>query len=177
MRRAVLSLGLVSLAYALTSFVLALAGAVPLAPVVGGIDADNYYFYQILFILPLVLAVWALSSGALLALGARGCRRSDVLVKASRAWGRPLLLAWAPSAVEALFAALGMGQREWVDILSEPGLWQTLYLGAYAAAAAWAAWGFVAAARSVHNKSWAAAAPTGLAAAAAAVGSFALFVR
>jgi hypothetical protein len=177
MRRAVLALGLASFAYALSSFVLALAGAVPVAPVVAGIDADNYYFYQILFILPLVLAAWVLSSGVLLALGTRGCQRSDVLAKASRAWGGPLLLAWVPSAVEALFAALGMGQQEWVDALSKPGLWQTLYLGLYAAAAVWAVARFVGVARSIHRKSWTTAVLTGLASAAVAIGIFALFVR
>jgi hypothetical protein len=177
MRQAALALGLAALAYALTSFVLGLAGAVPVAPVVAGIGVDNYYFYQILFILPLVLAVWVLSSGVLLALGTKGCHRSDVLVKASRAWGGPLLLAWAPSAVEALFAALGMGQQEWVDILSKPGFWQTLYLGVYAAAAVWAALKFVRAARSIHKKSWPTAVLTGLAAAAVAIGMYALFVR
>lgn len=177
MRRAALALGLVSLAYALTSFVLALAGAVPLAPVVAGIDVDNYYFYQILFILPLVLAVWVLSSGVLLALGTKGCHRSDVLAKASRACGRPLLLAWVPSAIEALFAALGMGQQEWVDILSNPGLWQVQYLSVYAAAGIWAVAGFVGVARSIHNRSWPMAILTGVAAAAVAVSLYVLFVR
>ena len=177
MRRAALALGLAALAYALSSLVLALAGAVPLAPVAAGLDVDNYYSYQILFILPLVLAVWVLSSGVLLALGTRGCHRSDVLVKASQAWGGPLLLAWVPSAFEALFAALGMGQAEWVDILSKPGIWQTLYLAIYAAAAAWAVSRFILAARSIHKRSWPAAILTGLAAAAVAVGMYVLFVR
>lgn len=177
MRRAALSLGLAAAAYALTSFVLALAGAVPLAPVVAGIDIDNYYFYQILFILPLVLAVWVLSSGVLLALGTKGCHRSDVLAKASRAWGRPLLLAWVPAAAEALFAALGMGQQEWVDILSKPGLWQTLYVSIYAAAGVWAVAGFVGVARSIHKKSWPTAVLTGIAAAAVALSLYVLFVR
>lgn len=177
MRRAALALGSSALAYALTSLVLALAGAVPVAPVVAGIDVDNYYFYQIFFILPLVLAVWVLSSGVLLALGTRGCHRSDVLAKASRAWGGPLLLAWVPSAVEALFAALGMGQQEWVDILSKPGLWQALYLAVYAAAAVWAVARFVGVARSIHKRSWPAAALTGFAAAAVAIGLYVLLVR
>jgi len=177
MRRAALALGLAALAYALSSLVLALAGSVPLAPVAAGLDVDNYYAYQIFFILPLVFAVWVLSSGVLLALGTKGCHRSDVLAKSSQAWGGPLLLAWVPSAVEAFFAALGMGQAEWVDILSRPGIWQTLYLAVYAAAAAWSASRFVRAARSIHKKSWPAAILTGLAAAAVAIGIYVLFVR
>lgn len=177
MRGAALFLGLGALAYAASSVVLALAGAVPLAPVVAGLDVDNYYAWQVLFILPLVLAVWVLSSGVLLALGRRGVHRSDVLAKASRAWGGPLLLAWAPSAVQAIFAALGMGQAEWVDILSKPGVAQTLFLAVYAAAAGWAASRFVRTARSIHKTSWPAAVMTGLAAAVVAIGAYMLFVR
>lgn len=177
MRRAALSLGLAAFAFAVSSAVLAAAGAVPAAPVIVGLDVDNYFAWQIVFILPLVLAVWILSAGVLLALGSRGCHRSHVLVAASRAWGGPLLLAWAPSALQAAFAALGMGQTEWVDILSEPGLWQTLYIGTYLAAASWALLGFVAAGRAIHKRSWPKAFFTGLAASAVAIGAFVLMVR
>jgi hypothetical protein len=177
MRRAALFLGLAGAAYAVTAAVLAVAGAVPTAPVIAGLDVDNYYAYQILFILPLVYAVWILTSGVLLALGTRGLHRSHVLVKASQAWGAPLLLAWVPSAVQAGFAALGMGQTEWVGLLSEPGPWQTLYLGFFAAAAVWAVARFVLAARSIHKRSWPVAVLTGLAAATVALGTYVLFVR
>jgi hypothetical protein len=177
MRRVGLFLGLIGAAYAATSAVLALAGSVPTAPVLAGIDVDNYYAYQIVFIVPLVFAVWVLTSGVLLALGTQGCHRSHILVKAAHAWGGPLLLAWMPSAVEAGFAALGMGQAEWVGILSAAGLWQVLYLGTYGAAAAWAAVRFVREARSIHKRSWPAAVLTGLAAAVVAVGAFVLLVR
>lgn len=177
MRREALFLVLIGSLYAAASAVLALAGSVPAAPVVPGLDVDNYYAWQIVFVLPLIFAVWVLSSGVLLALGTMGCHRSDVLCRASRAWGWPLLLAWVPSAVEAAFAALGMGQAEWVEILSAPGPWQTAYLAFYAAAAAWAVLKFVKAARTIHKRSWAAAVATGIAAATVAVGVFALFVR
>jgi hypothetical protein len=177
LRREALFLGLAGLAYAASSAVLAMAGNVPMAPVVAGLDLENYYAWQIVFILPLIFAVWILSSGVMLALGTKGCHRSDVLVRASRAWGGPLLLAWAPSAVEAGFAALGMGQPEWVDILTPPGPWQTLYLAVYAAAAFWAVVKFIRAARTIHKTSWPAAAATGFAAAVVAVGIFVLFVR
>lgn len=177
LRRSALFLGAVALVYGIASAVLAVTGAVPLAPVVAGMDVDNYYAWQIVFILPLVFAVWVLTSGVLLALGTKGCHRSDVLVGASRGWGVSLLLASVPSVVEAVFAALGMGQAEWVGILSVPGVWQTLYLAVYAAAAAWAVLGFIRAARAIHKRSWPAAVATGLAAATLAAGAFVLFVR
>jgi hypothetical protein len=177
LRSAAFFLGLAALAYVLTSAVLALTGDIPTAPVLSGIGPDNYYAWQILFILPLVLAVWVLASGVLLALGTKGCHRSDVLVRSSRAWGGPLLLAWVPSAVRAGFAAVGMGQAEWVDILSEPGPWQTIYLAFYAAAGIWAVSRFVGVARTIHKKSRPAAVATGLAAAVVAIGLYVLFVR
>jgi hypothetical protein len=177
LRRTVLFLAGVASLYAVTSVVLALAGAVPTAPVVAGMDVDNYYAWQIVFVLPLVFAVWILTSGVLLALGTKGCHRSDVLMKASRGWGWPLLLAWVPSAVEAVFAALGMGQAEWVGILSNPGIWQTLYLAVYAAAAAWCVGRFIQVARTIHKKSWPAASLTGVAASVVAIGAYLLFLR
>jgi len=177
MRSTAISLGLTGLAYAASSAVLAAAGGVPLAPAVAGMDVDNYYAWQIVFIVPLVFAVWILASGVLLALGTRGCHRSDVLVRTARAWGAPLLLAWIPSAVEAAFAVLGMGQAEWVDILSDPGVPQTLYLAIYVAAASWSVASFVRAGRSIHMKSWPAAISTGLAASFVAIGAYILFVR
>jgi hypothetical protein len=177
LRRAALFLGSVGGAYAVSSVGLALTGAVPAAPIIAGLDRDNYSAYQVLFALPLVFAVWVLTSGVLLALGTRGMHRSHVLVRAARAWGLPLLLAWIPSAAEAAFAVLGMGQAEWVEILSVPGIWQTLYIGVYAAAAALAVAKFVLAARDIHERSWPAAVLTGLAAAGVALGAFALFVR
>jgi hypothetical protein len=177
LRRSALLLGGVALVYGIASAVLAVTGAVPLAPVVAGMDVDNYYTWQIVFILPLVFAVWILTSGVLLALGTKGCHRSDVLVGASRGLGVSLLLASVPSVVEAGFAVLGMGQTEWVGILSEPGIWQTLYLAVYAGAAGWAVYGLIRAARTIHKKSWPAAVATGLAASAVAAGAFVLFVR
>jgi hypothetical protein len=177
LRRAVFFLGAVGGLYFVTSAILAIAGAVPVAPVFLGADPDNYYVWQMLFAPPLVFVVWVLGSGLLLVLGKKGSRRSAVLVGTAPAWGCPLIIVWIPSAVEALFMALGMGQEEWVGILSEPGIWQTAYLTCYAAAAALAARGFILAARKIHAQSWPLAILTGTAAAAVALGAYALFIR
>ncbi|MBN2265701.1 MAG: hypothetical protein JW775_07810 [Candidatus Aminicenantes bacterium] len=161
----------------LSSAVLGASGAVPTAPVFIGLDVDNYYFWQMIFILPLIFAVWVLASAVLMAFGAGSFDRRAVLAEAAVAWGLPLLFAWVPSAVQAALMALGMGQAEWVDILSEPGLWQALYLATYAAAAVWAVAGFIRIARTVHTKSWPAALATGLTSAVLAVGTSVLFIR
>jgi len=175
--RAVIVLVAVGALYAASSAALAAAGAVPMAPVFFGLDVDNYYFWQMVFILPLVFAVWLLASGVLLATGKKGFARNAVLVEAASAWGVPLLFAWAPSAVQAVFMSLGMGQEEWVGILSEPGVWQTIYLGVFLVAGVYGIRDFVRAARLVYEKSWPAAVLTGVAASVVAGGAYIAFIR
>jgi hypothetical protein len=177
LKRAALFLVGIGALYAVTSGILALAGAVPTAPVFAGLGVENYYFWQMLFVAPLVLAVWVLASGVLLVLGKREHGRSTVLAEVSWAWGGPLFVAWIPLAVESAFMALGMGQEEWVGILSEPGFWQTLYMGFYIFAAVACVRDFVLAARLVQKKSRLAAILTGIAAAVVAMGFFVLFIR
>ncbi len=175
--RAAIFLSGVGSLYIVSSAVLALAGAVPTAPVVAGADVDNYYFWQMIFIVPLVLAVWVLAAGVLLVFARKGSGRSAVLAEAAWAWGVPLLFAWVPSAVQAIFMALGMGQEEWVGILSEPGVWQSIYLGFFLVAAVYGVRDFVQAARLVHKKSWPAAVLTGGAASVVAIAAYVAFVR
>jgi len=177
LRRAALFVGGVGILYLATSAVLAVTGAVPTAPVFFGLDVDNYYFWQMVFVLPLVMAVWILASGVLLALGKKERGRTAVLAEAAWAWCGPLLVAWIPSAVEAAFMAFGMGQEEWVGILSRPGIWQTTYLVFYAGAACLAVRDFVLAARLVRKKSWLSAILVGVAAAAVAIGAYVAFIR
>ena len=177
LRRAALRLCAVGGLYAAASAVLAVAGAVPAAPVIAGMGVDNYYAWQIVFVLPLIVAAWILASGVILALGEKGARKSAVLAGTAWAFSGPLFAAWVPTAVEAAFMALGMGQEEWVGILSEPGLWQILYIAVYAGAASGAVLRSVLVARTVHRRSWPAAVLTGLAAAVLAVGAHVLFIR
>ena len=177
LRRASIFLGGVGALYFVTSIALAAAGAVPTAPVLSGLDLDNYYVWQALLVLPMIFAVWVLASGVILVLGKKGWRRSVLLAETSWAWGGPLLVAWVPSFVQAAFMVLGMGQEEWVGFLSEPGPWQTVYLAFFAAAAALAVRDFILVARTVHKKSWPSAVLTGAAAAALAVGAFVVFIR
>jgi len=176
-RRAAVMLAGVAALYIITSAVLGISGAVPTAPVFFGLDADNYYFWQMVFILPLAFVVWGLAAGVLLATGKNGCARGAVLAEAALAWGVPLFIAWVPSAVQAAFMALGMGQEEWVGILSEPGVWQAVYLGFFLVAGVWAVGDFIWAGRNVHKKSWTAAVLTGAVAFVIAAGAYVALVR
>ncbi len=179
-RRTVLLLGGVVVLYIVTSVVLGFTGAVPTAPVLVGIAAENYYFWQIIFILPVILAAWLISAGVLRDPGRRekgGTDFGGTAAVAGVALGLPLFLAWVPSAVEAAFMALGMGQGEWVGLLSNPGPWQTFYLIFYAAAAALALHNFILAARLVRKGSRLSAILTGAAAASVAIGAYILLIR
>lgn len=128
--RALFGYALVTALYAAASAAHAVNGAVPAAPILIGLDPVNYYFWQMLFVWPWAAAVWALSS-LVLAVSAAGEGRVSLFAAVARALSLPLLITWVPAAAEALLMGLGMGQREWVDLLSEPGLWQAVYLGLY----------------------------------------------
>jgi hypothetical protein len=179
-RRAILGVGGVGFLYILTSAVLAVAGAVPTAPVFFGMDVDNYYFWQMIFVLPVILAAWLVTAGVIRILDGREKDRPGFGGTAALAWAAlssALFLAWVPSGVEAAFMAFGMGQGEWVGLLSNPGPWQTAYLVFYAVAAAMAFRNFMLAARLLRKKSGPGAVVAGLAAAAVAAGAYVAFIR
>lgn len=179
-RLALLAVGGVGFLYILTSAVLAVAGAVPTAPVFFGIDVDNYYFWQMIFVLPMILAAWFVSTAVIRILDGREKDRpgfGGMAALAGVALSSALFLAWIPSAVEAAFMAFGMGQGEWVGILSKPGPWQTAYLAVYAAAAALVFRNFILAARILRKRSWLAVLLAGIFAAAVVITGFVVFVR
>jgi len=141
-RRAFSAVVLAGVLYAASSAALALAGAVPMAPVLPAVSPDNYYFWQMLFALPFALAAWLLVSLVISLAGRSRTPRGTfgrTAACAGFATAVPLILAWLPSAGEAVLMSLGMGQEELVGILSTPGWAQTLYLAVYLAAAVWAA--------------------------------------
>jgi hypothetical protein len=179
-RRALLAVGGVGFLYILTSAVLAVAGAVPTAPVFFGMDVDNYYFWQMIFVLPVILAAWFVSTAVIRILDGREKDRPGFVGTAALAGvalSSALFLAWIPSAVEAAFMAFGMGQGEWVDLFSTPGPWQTAYLVFYGLAVLRAGHDFILAARLLRRKPGAGAIIPGIAAAAVAIGVFIVFIR
>jgi hypothetical protein len=179
-RGAGLSVVAVGLLYSLSSAVLALAGAVPTAPVLFGLDVNNYYFWQMAFGVPWALSTWLLGAGIFRLFGGRregGPGFAAAAALTGFIWSSLLVVAWVPNGIYAVFTALGMGQAEWVGILSRPGIWQTAYLAFYAGAAMLALRDFILAARIVRKGSWLGAVPAGVAAAAVAVGAYVAFIR
>ena len=179
-RRALLAVGGVGVLYLITSAILGFAGAAPTAPVFFGMDVDNYYFWQMIFVLPMILATWLVSAVVIRVLERRekdGPGFGGTAALAGVALSASLFLAWIPSSVEAAFMAFGMGQGEWVSLLSNPGPWQTAYLVFYAAAAALALRNFMLGAQILQRKSGLGAVLAGLSAAAVAIGAFIAFIR
>ncbi len=165
---------------AITAMALAAAGAVPMAPIFVLFRTENYYFWQALFTLPLLLATWIGSSIVVHVVG-RGRKRGGSLKKTLGLFGFaqavPLLLVWAVQSVIAVFYGLGMGQQEMVDILSAPSTVQTVFLAIFGAALAWS---FLLAclAASVSQKiKWAYALILGLLADVIFVGPVVFFLR
>lgn len=129
--------------YALAAAGLGAAGAVPMIPVVAGGTAENYYFWQLLFTVPLVVTCWILSTAVLFVLtGRRGKKRGGapfkgMLALTGFALTAPFWLTWAFKGVTAVLMFMGMGQEEWVEALSRPGLLQTLFFCVQAVALVW----------------------------------------
>ncbi len=140
LRRGVQAVFLTGFLHALTAAGLGVTGAVPMAPVFLPLAPENYYFWQMIFVLPLLFVVWLFLSAFVQAMG-RSRKRGGSLKKTSAAlafgFSGPLLLAWIPQTAIAVFYALGMGQHEMVDILSAPGTVQAVFLGIFGAAVCW----------------------------------------
>jgi hypothetical protein len=123
-----------------TAAALAVTGAVPMAPIFLPLRTENYYFWQMLFTLPMLLTVWIVTSMIVHILGG-GRKRGGSLKKTLALFGFaqvvPLLLVWIVQTVIAVFYGLGMGQKEIVDILSAPSTAQTMFLAALGVALAW----------------------------------------
>jgi hypothetical protein len=138
----------------LTTAAVAVTGGVPMAPIFLSVRAENYHFWQMLFILPLFVLIWVFASVLVHLLG-RGTRKGGSLRRTLAIFGfslaGPIILLWAPQTTIAVFYGLGMGQQEMVDILSGPGRAQTLYLAAHGLALLWA-YGLYSVAASVSQK-------------------------
>lgn len=179
-RRAALAVVFVAFLFVLTSLGLGAAGAVPLWPVLGGLGTDNYYFWQMVLILPAALLTWFLAAGLLHATTPRKARGRGIgkaLAVAGPALSGPLFVAWLPPAVQAVFMALGMRQEEWVAILSEQGPWQILYLACYALGCLLALRLFVVAAGVLRNRPGTEAVGSGVLAAGVVIAIFLALAR
>jgi hypothetical protein len=151
--RAVLLVGLL---YAGSAALLGTGGALVTAPALAPIDEGNYYFYQMIFALPLFLALWLLSSALARGLSAALGGRSGFKTTAAAlgyACALPALMIWIlPTAFGVLLHA-GMTQAEFMDLLARPGWLQTGGWAYHGLAAAWLVYLAAAAIRAGHGVS------------------------
>jgi hypothetical protein len=120
------------LLYALRALALGWAGAVPMAPALLPLGPDNYYFWEMVFILPLFVAGWLFVSTfakvCARVLGGRGTLRTTAAALGP-ALAAPLVFIWVFEAGLAVLRLAGLGQPELVDIVSAPGVWQAVFIG------------------------------------------------
>lgn len=127
-----LLLVVLGLAFSLTSIAQAACGHFPAVPVILPLRLENYFVWQALLVVPWIVLSWFLV-GLLVkvligSIGSATVSLRQIMVLLGLGFSSFLFLLWIPHLLTAVFYLLGMSQKEWVDLLSQPGWFQTLYL-------------------------------------------------
>jgi hypothetical protein len=143
---------------------------------------ENYYFWQMILVIPYALLAWILAAGLIRLLGKqthRGPAFEKTASLAGIAVAASLFVAWIPMALFAGLMAFGMGQEELADLLSRPGGWQAFYILMHLMAgfAAVVLLSLAAGQGHIRKKGWLKPVVSGVLAAAVVAGTFVLFVR
>ena len=125
--------------FALAAAGLAVSGALVTAPPILKIVPENYYFWEMVFALPVFAAAWlaaGIFGGLASPRGGPGSFRG-FLSSLGLALAVPSLLAWIPQAVLAVLLLLGRKQEEVMEWTAHPGLTQSIALGCQVLAVVW----------------------------------------
>jgi len=128
--KATKSILFIGILYLLATSALAVSGALPMAPAWLSISTENYYFWQIFFVVPVVVLDWILTAGLILWLSRGGKKKGsgtfeDTLATLGFALTLPLFLAWIPEAfISFLLLFAAWRQEKFVELVSQPGVWQ-----------------------------------------------------
>jgi hypothetical protein len=106
------------------------------------LSSENYYFWEIIFTVPVFVLDWILAAGLVLWLSRGGKKKGsgtfeDTLSTLGFAIAIPLFIAWIPQAAGATLLLMGMVQQEFVDLVSQPGFWQSLGVVYFIVTLAW----------------------------------------
>lgn len=127
-----LLLVILGLAFSLTSLVQAACGHFPAVLLILPLRLENYFVWQALLVVPWIVLSWLLvgllARGLLGLTGSPAVSLRQTLVLLGLGFSSFLFLLWIPHLLTAVLYLLGMSQKEWVDLLSQPGWFQTLYL-------------------------------------------------
>jgi len=130
--RAFSGLILFGLMFAFTSILQAFSGNIPAIPLILPLGLENYFVWQAVLFVPWLILSWLLVSWlAGLTLEMFGAKKfSWRQLSAGLALGLyPFLFwLWLPHFFTSALYLIGMSQKEWVDLLSNPGWFQTLYI-------------------------------------------------
>ena len=126
--------------FTITAGLLAYGGAILTAPAVLPLGGENYYFYQIFFALPVMLAGWAVAAAIARLFGRRRKGTSSLrgtLAALGFAFGLPALAAWIGQAVFAGLILAGMRQEEFMELTARPGTLRTVAFAGQAFVVVW----------------------------------------
>ena len=174
--RAVLTGGVL---YALAAAGLAVSGALVTAPAVLPLAPENYYFWEMIFALPVFVLAWLVAgfAGGLAGLGRSSGSFKGYLAALGPALAIPTLLAWIPQAVLAVLLLLGRRQAEVMEWTAHPGIVQTVGLGCQLLTVVWMIFLAAAAARSARGLGPARSAAAGFLTAAVFLAILVVFIR
>jgi hypothetical protein len=165
--------------YALAAAGLAVSGALVTAPAVLPLAPENYYFWEMIFALPVFVLAWLAAglAGGLGGLGRASGSFKGYLAALGPALVVPTLLAWIPQAVLAVLLLLGRRQDEVMEWTAHPGIIQTAGLACQILAVVWMVFLNAAAARSGRGLGPVRSAGVGFLTTAVFLAALAVFIR
>jgi len=132
---------LIGVLYTLTIIGLAVVGADISAPAWIAIPAEDYYFWEIFFAMPVYFLAWILATGLAhlmsKAFKGRGTFEGTLAVLGF-ALTIPSFVTWIPETIGTILFLLGvMSQAEWREIIARPGFGQVFAVAYQFIAVAW----------------------------------------
>ena len=132
---------LIGVLYTLTVIGLAVVRADISTPAWVSIPADEYYFWEIFFAMPVVILGWIMATGIAQLLskwfGGSGTFEGTLAVL-GLAVTIPMFITWIPETVGTISILTGvMTHADWLEMTSRPGFWQVFGLGYQLLAVAW----------------------------------------
>lgn len=172
---------LIGILYTLTVAGFALSGAMIMAPAWVNIPAENYYFWEIFFAMPVTILDWILVAG-LIHLLSRWLKGSGTFEKTLAVLGFaiaiPNFVTWIiETAVVVLMITGVKTQAELVTIISNKGIWQLLWIGYQLLAVGWLFLLFPLAVAIAQKLSWLKALFVGVMAAVLFMAVMLIFIR
>ncbi|MDD8020314.1 MAG: hypothetical protein PHU81_03890 [Acidobacteriota bacterium] len=130
--RTFLGLMAFGLMFSLTSILQAFSGNIPAIPLILPLGLENYFVWQAVLFIPWLVLGWLAASWLARMLlrktGSRNLSLRQLSANLAISFYPFLFWLWLPHFFTAFFYLLGMTQEEWVDLISNPGWFQTIYI-------------------------------------------------